>query len=47
MRLCLLIVLKTILSIRIIELDDMTTTHVIGIIYPVVSKVEVSCGQRT
>ena len=47
MRLCLLIVLKTILGVRIIEFDYMTATHVIWTIYTVISKAEVSGGQYT
>ena len=40
-------VLETILGGRIIEFDDMTTTHVIRTIYTIISKVEVSGGQLT
>jgi hypothetical protein len=40
-------VLEAILGGRIIELYDMTATHVIRTIYTIISKVEVSGGQLT
>jgi len=40
-------VLETILRGRIIELDDMTATHVIRTIYTIISTVVVIGGQLT